>query len=160
MLGPGNELFDFMACKLHDFMSEHGLGGEDRPALSLGFTFSFPTRQRGLARADLVNWTKVSAFWECQSNHAVYSQGFVCSGVEGQDVVALLEEAIARRGDMNVKVTRDVGIATQASKWWRMSEGLIEEAALSLVVGRCTRINELFCLQGGGKRRKALLLER
>jgi len=60
MLGPGEKLFDFIADKLHEFMVEHGLMDPEKPPLSLGFTFSFPTRQRGLARAELVNWTKVS----------------------------------------------------------------------------------------------------
>ena len=50
--------------------------------LPLGFTFSFPLRQEGLTKAKLVTWTK----------------GFKCSGVEGEDVVKLLQEAIARRG--------------------------------------------------------------
>ena len=85
MLGPGTGLFDFMADKLHHFLQEHELLGQ---RLSLGFTFSFPTLQRGLARAELANWTK----------------GYVCEGVEGEDVVALLEEAIRRRGDMNIEV--------------------------------------------------------
>lgn len=48
----------------------------------LGFTFSFPCRQHGLARATLTTWTK----------------GFKCEGVEGHDIVTLLHEAINRRG--------------------------------------------------------------
>jgi hexokinase len=43
--------------------------------LPLGFTFSFPCEQEGLAKAKLVKWTK----------------GFSCSGVEGQDVVQHLQ---------------------------------------------------------------------
>ena len=85
MLGPGTGLFDFMVNCLYNFMTEHGL--LDRK-LHLGFTFSFPTRQTGLAKAELVNWTK----------------GFVCSGVEGHDVVKLLEDAIAKKGGMNIQV--------------------------------------------------------
>jgi hexokinase len=49
--------------------------------LPLGFTFSFPCKQEGLTKARLVSWTK----------------GFNCSGVEGEDVVQLLREAIKRR---------------------------------------------------------------
>ena len=48
----------------------------------LGFTFSFPCYQMGLASARLVKWTK----------------GFRCSGVENRDVVELLHEAIQQRG--------------------------------------------------------------
>jgi len=44
----------------------------------LGFTFSFPCRQEGLASARLSTWTK----------------GFTCSGVVNEDVVKLLQTAI------------------------------------------------------------------
>jgi hexokinase len=44
----------------------------------LGFTFSFPCKQEGLASARLTAWTK----------------GFSCSGVVNEDVVKLLQEAI------------------------------------------------------------------
>lgn len=50
--------------------------------LPLGFTFSFPLQQLGLTKGILSRWTK----------------GFNCEGVEGEDVVRLLKEAIARRG--------------------------------------------------------------
>ena len=50
--------------------------------LPLGFTFSFPCSQHGLAHATLTTWTK----------------GFKCEGVVGQDIVQLLHEAIERRG--------------------------------------------------------------
>jgi len=49
--------------------------------LPLGFTFSFPCFQEGLTKARLVTWTK----------------GFKCSGVEGEDVVLLLQKAIKQR---------------------------------------------------------------
>ena len=44
----------------------------------IGFTFSFPCKQEGLASARLTSWTK----------------GFSCSGVVNEDVVKLLQEAI------------------------------------------------------------------
>ena len=64
------------------FISERNMKDETLP---LGFTFSFPCAQEGLTKARLTQWTK----------------GFKCSGVEGQDVVALLQDAIARRGVSN-----------------------------------------------------------
>ena len=83
MLGPGPALFDFIAKCLHHFLVDHNLfADEARFPLHLGFTFSFPTRQRGLASAELVTWTK----------------GYACAGVEGEDVTKLLTAAIARRG--------------------------------------------------------------
>ena len=56
--------------------------------LPLGFTFSFPLQQEGLAKGRLVTWTK----------------GFNCAGVEGEDVVALLQAALERRGDVKIEV--------------------------------------------------------
>lgn len=44
----------------------------------LGFTFSFPCKQEGLASARLTTWTK----------------GFTCAGVVNEDVVKLLQTAI------------------------------------------------------------------
>ena len=85
MLGPGSDLFDFMADCLFNFMQSHNLLGK---RYHLGFTFSFPTVQHGLAKADLATWTK----------------GFVCSGVEGHDVVELLEVSIAKHPELDIKV--------------------------------------------------------
>jgi hexokinase len=47
----------------------------------LAFTFSFPCNQTSLSQATLVSWTK----------------GFGCTGVIGNDVVLMLQEAIDRR---------------------------------------------------------------
>jgi hexokinase len=78
MLGPATDLFDFLAQGLHDFLQDHGLVGQE---IGLGFTFSFPTKQHGLNKAVLVNWTK----------------GFVCAGAEGNDIVKLMQDAIDRK---------------------------------------------------------------
>ena len=72
------QLFDHIASCIADFLDELGVKDEH---FSLGFTFSFPCIQHSLSSASLVKWTK----------------GFKCSGVEKQDVVQLLREAIARR---------------------------------------------------------------
>ncbi|ODM96893.1 Hexokinase type 2 [Orchesella cincta] len=85
MVGPGEELFDHIAHCLSVFMHEHGVQNEKIP---LGFTFSFPCRQEGLTKGVLVTWTK----------------GFSCSNVEGKDVVKMLNEAIRRRGDVEIDV--------------------------------------------------------
>ena len=42
----------------------------------------------GLADGKLVRWTK----------------GFNCEGVEGRNVVELLQEALARRGDVQIEI--------------------------------------------------------
>uniref|UniRef100_A0A1I8IZ06 Phosphotransferase n=1 Tax=Macrostomum lignano TaxID=282301 RepID=A0A1I8IZ06_9PLAT len=85
MRGRGVDLFDFLAATIADFMAEHGAAHlAENPAapLRLGFTFSFPCEQRGLASARLLGWTK----------------GYSAEGVVGNDVCQLLQEAIDRRG--------------------------------------------------------------
>ena len=57
MVGSGEDMFNFMADKLRDFMVEHNLVHQKH---FLGFTFSFPTQQHSLASASLVTWTKVN----------------------------------------------------------------------------------------------------
>jgi len=85
MQGPGVNLFNFMADKLREFMIDHELMGQ---RYKLGFTFSFATMQHSLKSADLACWTK----------------GYVCEGVEGEDVGKLLEAAISRHKDMDIEV--------------------------------------------------------
>ncbi|KAK2150406.1 hypothetical protein LSH36_406g01045 [Paralvinella palmiformis] len=79
MTGKATQLFDHIASCIDNFMAENGLSGQKLP---LGFTFSFPCKQEGLAVGRLVRWTK----------------GFKCEGVEGEDVVTMLHEAIKRKG--------------------------------------------------------------
>ena len=86
MEGPGENLFNFMADKLREFLVDHDLLGRSH---HLGFTFSFPTVQQSLASAQLATWTK----------------GFLCDGVVGRDVVALLEKSIRRHPELQIKVS-------------------------------------------------------
>ena len=62
-------------------MHENDVTTSGDAPLPLGFTFSFPCKQEGLAVGRLTQWTK----------------GFNCDGVVGEDVVRLLHEAIRRR---------------------------------------------------------------
>jgi len=62
MEGPGEDLFDYIAECLKKFATSRKI---DDQVLPLGFTFSFPCRQKGLAVGELINWTK----------------GFKCSGL-------------------------------------------------------------------------------
>ncbi|XP_028850949.1 hexokinase-2 isoform X2 [Denticeps clupeoides] len=78
MRGSGTELFDHIAECLANFLEKLGIKDKKLP---LGFTFSFPCQQTKLDESILVSWTK----------------GFKSSGVEGQDVVSLLRNAIRRR---------------------------------------------------------------
>ncbi|KAL7080719.1 hypothetical protein ACQ4LE_000969 [Meloidogyne hapla] len=83
--GTGEQLFAHVAECLQSFMVDQGLSCNK--TLPLGFTFSFPCQQKGLASASLVAWTK----------------GFSASGVVGKDVVQLLMDA-CRRKNITVNV--------------------------------------------------------
>jgi len=74
------KLFNHIANCLFLFMKNHNL--DFNRTYPLGFTFSFPCRQRGLSSSILLRWTK----------------GFSCSDVVGEDVVGLLQKAIDSRG--------------------------------------------------------------
>uniref|UniRef100_A0A7N8XB27 Hexokinase-2 n=1 Tax=Mastacembelus armatus TaxID=205130 RepID=A0A7N8XB27_9TELE len=77
--GSGTQLFDHVADCLGDFMEKQQIKDKKLP---VGFTFSFPCAQTKLDEAVLVTWTKK----------------FKASGVEGMDVVKLLNRAIKKRG--------------------------------------------------------------
>lgn len=83
-LGTGVALFEFLAdCVLH-FVQQLGMENEE---FSLGFTFSFPMKQHSISSGELVTWTK----------------SFKCSGLEGVDVTALLQQCLHARG-LNITV--------------------------------------------------------
>uniref|UniRef100_A0ACB8F8K0 Hexokinase-1 n=1 Tax=Sphaerodactylus townsendi TaxID=933632 RepID=A0ACB8F8K0_9SAUR len=73
------KLFDHVAECLGDFMEKREIKDKKLP---VGFTFSFPCRQSKLDEGYLITWTK----------------RFKASGVEGADVVQLLNKAIRKRG--------------------------------------------------------------
>ncbi|EPB74686.1 Hexokinase [Ancylostoma ceylanicum] len=79
MHGTGEQLFDYIAKALADFLVEKDMANENLP---VGFTFSYPCDQTSLKSATLLRWTK----------------GVTATGVVGKDVVKLLEEAIERDG--------------------------------------------------------------
>uniref|UniRef100_A0A8C7LSS0 hexokinase n=1 Tax=Oncorhynchus kisutch TaxID=8019 RepID=A0A8C7LSS0_ONCKI len=83
--GSGTQLFDHVAECLGDFMEKQNIKDKKLP---VGFTFSFPCAQTKLNESFLLNWTK----------------RFKASGVEGLDVVALLNKAIKKRGDYDADI--------------------------------------------------------
>ena len=85
-LGPGENLFSFLADCIKTFLEDVGSVTE---SLNLGFTFSFPMIQERLDAARLVSWTK----------------SFNCPGVEGEEVVGLLQKAIYDKC-LNVRITK------------------------------------------------------
>lgn len=135
MHGPGTHLFDYIADCLHKFVNKHKLS---HVRLPLGFTFSFPIQQDGLAHARLVNWTK----------------GFKCSGVEGRDVVELLREAIERRSDLDIEVVAVVNDTTGTLIACAYQN---RECRIGLIVGTGTnacymeRVNNVHCMNPNGE---------
>ncbi|XP_027315662.1 hexokinase-1 [Anas platyrhynchos] len=85
MHGSGTRLFDHVAECLGDFMEKQQIKDKKLP---VGFTFSFPCRQSKLDEGVLITWTK----------------RFKASGVEGADVVKLLNKAIKKRGDYDADI--------------------------------------------------------
>lgn len=81
------ELFDFIAECIKNFIA--GKNPSPSEIWDLGFTFSFPVNQTGIASGILLHWTK----------------GFCAKGVEGKDVVGLLESALSAKGVKNVRVS-------------------------------------------------------
>uniref|UniRef100_A0A8D3CK43 Hexokinase-2 n=1 Tax=Scophthalmus maximus TaxID=52904 RepID=A0A8D3CK43_SCOMX len=83
--GNGTQLFGHVADCLGDFMEKQKIKDKKIP---VGFTFSFPCAQSKLDEAVLLTWTKK----------------FKASGVEGMDVVKLLNKAIKKRGDYEADI--------------------------------------------------------
>ena len=77
-------LFGAIARFIGRFLSRRGL----TDPFDMGFTFSFPIRQLGIDRGELIVWTK----------------GWSAAGVVDHDVVALLNRALAREGLERVRV--------------------------------------------------------
>lgn len=86
MTGTGDELFDFIAECISSFLYENGINKEKK--YDLAFTFSFPVEQTNIAAGKLILWTK----------------GFTATGVEGKDVIVLLNEALKRKGVGNIRI--------------------------------------------------------
>ncbi|KAH7686375.1 Hexokinase protein [Dioscorea alata] len=91
MVGTVDDLFDFIATELEDFVNSEGEGfhfpDDDYRPREIGFTFSFPVKQSSIASGVLVKWTK----------------GFNITNMVGEDVVAELSRAMAKR-DVNMRV--------------------------------------------------------
>lgn len=75
------QLWDWVAERVKDFIHEHHGGGQGNRSFPLAFTFSFPVDQKNIRSGVLQGWTK----------------DFNVSGVEGHDVIPQLEAAFERK---------------------------------------------------------------
>lgn len=101
MLGSSSELFGFIASELAKFVAdeEKCANSSNRKQRELGFTFSFPVRQRSVASGTLVKWTKA----------------FSIDDAVGEDVVAELQTAMEKQGlDMHVAALINDAVGTLA----------------------------------------------
>ncbi|KPA78134.1 putative hexokinase [Leptomonas pyrrhocoris] len=86
LTGTATDLFDFIAQSVKKMMLENAPEDMEN-RVPLGFTFSFACDQKAVNKGLLIKWTK----------------GFSTKGVEGQDVVELLQTSL-RRVKINVNV--------------------------------------------------------
>ncbi|XP_050439041.1 hexokinase type 2-like [Adelges cooleyi] len=120
MTGTGENLFDYIAQCLARFVEQTGSSSAaSKKPLPVGFTFSFPMRQRTVDSGVLTKWTK----------------GFRCDGVVGQDVVQLLRRSIAKHAGLHVNVCAILNdtVGTLMSSAWNDAK-----TKLGLVVGTGT----------------------
>ncbi|KAL6113233.1 hkdc1 [Pungitius sinensis] len=96
--GSGEELFDYIAQCVGDFLDYMGMKKARLPA---GFTFSFPCEHTAVDKGTLMSWNK----------------GFKATDCEGHDVVSMLREAIRRRNEFDLDVAAVVNdtVATMMS---------------------------------------------
>ncbi len=87
IMGSAELFFDFLAESVKIFLRKQKL--PEAAMVKMGFTFSFPIQQTGIASGILICWTK----------------GFNAAGVIGNDVVKLLDEAFLRKGVINVNIS-------------------------------------------------------
>ncbi|KAL7975262.1 hexokinase [Trichoderma sp. SZMC 28014] len=80
--GSSEELWEYIAACLQQFVETHHGDVTKLEPLPLGFTFSYPATQNYIDEGILQRWTK----------------GFDIAGVEGENVVPMFEAAIAKRG--------------------------------------------------------------
>lgn len=87
--GNSEELWEYIADCLQQFVETHHGGCAGIGTLPLGFTFSYPATQNYIDEGILQRWTK----------------GFDIAGVEGQNVVPMLNAAFEKKVCANSKLS-------------------------------------------------------
>ncbi|KAJ0978015.1 hypothetical protein J5N97_013489 [Dioscorea zingiberensis] len=100
MTGTSEDLFDFLAMTLRNFVERENDGFQQSDKRKeLGLTFSFPVRQLSVSSGILIKWTK----------------GFAIEDAVGKDVAQCLQEALTKSGlDMRVAALVNDTVGTLA----------------------------------------------
>lgn len=102
MTGTSEDLFDFIATSLKDFVEKEDDKNSNYPPVSrrqLGFTFSFPMKQISVSSGILMKWTKA----------------FLIRETVGKDVCECLQQAMTKKGlDMHVAALVNDTVGTLA----------------------------------------------
>ncbi|KAE9612861.1 putative hexokinase [Lupinus albus] len=133
MTSTSEELFDFIASSLKEFIAKEGDGSKpDRR--ELGFTFSFPVKQMSVSSGILIKWTK----------------GFSIVNMVGRDVAACLQDALTRKGiDVRVAALVNDTVGTLALGHYRDAD-----TVAAIIIGTGTnacyleRIDSIIKCQG------------
>lgn len=108
MEGNAESLFGFIASSVASVVPKEARD-------SLGFTFSFPVQQVRIDSGKLISWTK----------------GFTASGVEGEDVVKLLQVAFNHAGlQLNIVALVNDTVGTLVTEYFKD-----ETAAVGMILG-------------------------
>ncbi|XP_024362976.1 hexokinase-2 isoform X4 [Physcomitrium patens] len=118
------ELFDFIAERLVDFVSREGEGFKTRNGMQqtvreMGLTFSFPVKQQSVKSGAIIQWSK----------------GFDIADGVGADVVALLQSAINRQRGPKIEVAvlvNDTVGTLAGGRYWN------EDVMVGMILGTGT----------------------
>jgi len=111
MTGTADEMFGFIAESIGSFMKQYHPESNDN--VHIGFTFSYPCTQSGIDHGVLQRWTK----------------GFDVDGVEGEDVVPMLQKALDER-KINVTVGALINDTTGTLVASNYTDPLTEEGCI------------------------------
>ncbi|KAK8619876.1 hypothetical protein V6N13_066376 [Hibiscus sabdariffa] len=87
MTGRSEDLFDFIASSLYQFVEKGNDSVQSPVTKELGFTFSFPVKQTSVSSGVLIKWTKA----------------FAIKDMVGKEVAGALQQALTRKG-LNMRV--------------------------------------------------------
>lgn len=109
-------LFDYIADCVISFVKEKKIQDKTLP---LGFTFSFPVKMFSLTSGVLLKWTK----------------GFNATGVEGNDIVVLLKEALDRKKEYSINI---VGLVNDTTGTLMSCGWEDQDVSIGLILGTGT----------------------